>query len=93
MLNDGGGIYLLGPQNGTVIRDNYVHAQGQASTGALYPDEGSAYQTWTHNVVEDIGASRWLHLWTSSIHNVTIIDNFADTSNYENHGIKCRMIS
>jgi hypothetical protein len=46
--------------------------QHTASSGALYPDEGSAYSTWHHNVVTDIGTSEWLHLWTASIHNVTV---------------------
>ncbi len=91
-LNDGGGIYMLGPQNNSLIFENYVFDQGTASSGALYPDEGSAYSTWLRNVVADIGRSEWLHLWTSSIHNVTIQENFADTSTYENHGTNCPMI-
>ena len=47
-----------------------MYKQGTASSGALYPDEGSAYSTWYDNVVTDIGGSKWLHLWTGSIHNV-----------------------
>ena len=53
--------------------------QHTPSSGALYPDEGSAFSTWHHNVVTDIGSSEWLHLWTASIHNVTVRDNFVDT--------------
>ena len=34
---------------------------------------------WRHNVVERIGTSKWLHLWTSSIHDIAIESNFADT--------------
>lgn len=45
-LNDGGGIYMLGPQHNSVIHDNWVYNQGTASSGALYPDEGSCYSTW-----------------------------------------------
>lgn len=92
-LNDGGGIYMLGPQNGSLIHGNWVHAQGTPTSGALYPDEGSAYSTWYDNVVTDIGTSKWLHLWTSSIHNVTVRDNWADTSYYLNHGTDCPMIN
>ena len=57
---------MLGPQNGSQIHDNWVYNQHTASSGALYPDEGSAYSTWTHNVVTDIGTSEWLHLWTGA---------------------------
>ncbi len=63
----------------------FSHAHA-ASAGALYPDEGSAYTTWYDNVVSDIGSSNWLLLWTSSIHNVMIRDNFADTPTYVNQG-------
>merc|ERR1712039_50712 len=92
-LNDGGGIYMLGPQNGSLIHDNWVFNQHTASSGALYPDEGSAYSHWYNNVVSDIGSSEWLHLWTHSIHNVTVENNYADTSKYLNHGTNCPMIN
>ena len=48
-LNDGGGIYMLGPQNGSRIHDNWVFDQHTSTSGALYPDEGSAYSVWSHN--------------------------------------------
>jgi hypothetical protein len=60
--------------------------QTTASSGALYPDEGSAYEVWYENVVTDIGASEWLHIWTASIHNITVRNNYADTHTFENHG-------
>lgn len=71
-----------------MIHHNHVYNQTTASSGALYPDEGSAYEVWTENVVQDIGSSEWLHLWTSSIHNVTVENNYADTHTYMNHGEK-----
>ena len=83
---------MLGPQNGSKIHDNYVYDQGTPSSGALYPDEGSAYSTWSNNVVTGIGRSEWLHLWTASIHNITVADNFADTKTFLNHGTNCPMI-
>jgi hypothetical protein len=92
-LNDGGGIYMLGPQNGSLIERNWVHNQGTASSGALYPDEGSAYSVWRENVVAGIGKSEWLHLWTSSIHDVIVENNFADTNVSLNHGTRCPMIN
>ena len=92
-LNDGGGIYMLGPQNNSLIVENWVHHQGTASTGALYPDQGSAYSTWERNVVNNIGSSEWLHLWQASIHNVSVTGNFADTAVMENHGTNCPMVN
>jgi hypothetical protein len=50
-LNDGGCIYTLSPQPGNVIAENYCHHQGTPTSGALYPDEGSAEMTWKNNVV------------------------------------------
>eukprot|EP00045_Choanoeca_perplexa_P005818 m.48706 g.48706 ORF g.48706 m.48706 type:complete len:608 (+) comp13310_c0_seq3:101-1924(+) len=91
MLNDGGGIYLLGPQNGTIIHHNFVSDQITSSSGALYPDEGSAYEEWYENVVTNIGKSEWLHLWTASIHNISVHNNYADTHTFENHGTNCPM--
>ena len=93
VMNDGGGIYMLGPQNGTVVRENWVHTQHTATSGALYPDEGSAYSSWSHNVVTDIGRSSWLWLWTASIHRVTIECNFADTHAARNDGTDCPMVN
>ena len=91
-LNDGGGIYMLGPQNGSIIERNHVYDQGTPSSGALYPDEGSAYSVWRHNVVERIGTSKWLHLWTSSIHDIAIESNYADTPVMLDKGTDIAMI-
>ena len=82
---------MLGPQNGSVIERNHLFDQHTPSSGALYPDEGSAYSTWRHNVVTNLRGSKWLHLWTGSIHNVSLIENFADTGRYLNHGTNCPM--
>ena len=90
-LNDGGGIYMLGPQNGSVIHGNWVYDQGTATAGALYPDEGSAYSIWSTNVLTDLHGSKWLHLWTDTIHDVLVRGNFADTSVYLNRGTNCPM--
>jgi len=92
-LNDGGGIYMLGPQNNSLIFENWLYDQGTPSSGALYPDEGSAYSTFRRNVVTNIGSSQWLHLWNPSIHNVQVIGNFADTSVVDNQGTNCPMIN
>ena len=42
-LGDGGGIYALGPQQGSSMRGNWVSRMGSGrGGGAFYPDEGSA---------------------------------------------------
>ena len=75
-LSDGGAIYTLSAMPQTVIERNYVSGQRNRS-GALFLDEGSAGITVADNVVE--GSPRWLHIWTASAHDNTIVDNFSDT--------------
>jgi hypothetical protein len=55
-LLDGGGIYMLGRQPGTVIRGNRIHDSG-GIPGGIYLDEGSADIEVTRNVVS--GAKTW----------------------------------
>ena len=88
LLMDGGGIYTLSAQGPsasapfTSIHDNYFYNQGH-EYGALYPDEGSAYENIYNNVCASV--PRWLHIWTPSIHDINVHDNYADTSvNTEN---------
>ncbi len=54
-LSDMGGIYTLGSQPGTVIRNNLIHDINSAAYGgwAIYPDEGTS-----HVVIEDNVAYR-----------------------------------
>ncbi len=85
LLLDGGGIYVLGQTNqpGSTISGNYIHNQGH-EYGALYPDEGSSYWDINNNVVASV--PRWLHIWTSSIHDINVHDNFSDTATMTNNG-------
>jgi hypothetical protein len=52
-MHDGGSIYNLSANPGSVIEDNYMYNNN--STVALYLDEGSRYLTVSSNVVQDAG--------------------------------------
>jgi hypothetical protein len=53
VMHDGGSIYNLSANPGTVIEDNYMYNNN--GTVALYLDEGSRYVTASNNVVQDAG--------------------------------------
>jgi hypothetical protein len=53
LLVDGGSLYVLGPQPGSVMSSNFISHQRQLF-GALYTDEGSAYWYISNNVVHDV---------------------------------------
>jgi hypothetical protein len=52
-MHDGGSIYNLSANPGSVIEDNYMYNNN--GTVALYLDEGSRYLTVSSNVVQDAG--------------------------------------
>ena len=54
-LGDMGGVYLLGVQPETVIRNNHIHHLQKANYGgwALYTDEGSSCMVLENNVCHD----------------------------------------
>lgn len=64
LMSDGGGIYTLSRQPGTLIAENYVHdivrtpVQGGFNISAIYLDEGSNFITVRDNVLVNFGDTR-----------------------------------
>ncbi len=55
LRNDGGGIYTLSNQPGTIIRGNHIHDSGQGGgPGGIYLDEGSGFIEITGNCVYNV---------------------------------------
>ena len=57
-LSDMGGIYILGPQKGTVLRGNLIHDTRCRYYGgqAIYLDEGASYVTVENNICYNVDA-------------------------------------
>ena len=85
---DGGAIYTLGWQEGSVISGNYIHDSGTTAgktENAIYLDQGTAYMTVTGNVIDTVAQS-WLQIWFDNIHDNT------STGNYYNSALSTRGI-
>jgi hypothetical protein len=67
LMEDGGGIYTLGNQPGTVVSENYVHDEFRSTftvynspIAGIYLDEGSTNITVSNNVVSHVPMSLYL---------------------------------
>ncbi|MGH3291741.1 MAG: hypothetical protein ACRDP7_08040 [Trebonia sp.] len=78
-MHDGGSIYNLSANPGTVIEGNYMYNNNH--TVALYLDEGSRYVTEENNVVQDAGV--WAFTNASSTNNT---DDNIFSGNWYNGG-------
>ena len=79
---DGGAIYTLGWQQGSVISGNYIHDSGTTAgktENAIYLDQGTAYMTVTGNVIDTVAQS-WLQIWFDNIHDNTSTGNYYNSS-------------
>ena len=52
----------------------------------MYTDEGSAYWLITKNVVHNV--PEWLHIWTASIHDEVVVENWSDQTYQQNAGTR-----
>ncbi len=88
-LKDGGILYLLGEQPGTVVEGNYLYNGPRC----IYPDDGSAYLTIRRNVVLNNYAKGdfWLHIWRYMCHDILTEDNFVKDNNVKNNGTNCEV--
>ncbi|MCX8108597.1 MAG: right-handed parallel beta-helix repeat-containing protein, partial [Verrucomicrobiae bacterium] len=61
MLSDGGGIYTLGRQPGTVLRGNLIHNippnSGRADSNGIFMDEGSSEILVENNTIHNVAKS------------------------------------
>lgn len=61
ILSDGGGIYTLGKQPGTVLKGNVIHHvsvnAGRAESNGMFLDEGTTDIVIEDNLIHDIGNS------------------------------------
>jgi hypothetical protein len=85
---DGGGIYTLGPQPGTVIEGNAIR-EVKRDHACLYPDEGSAFLTFRNNVCDS--APLWLLVWIDSIHDIQVLNSFTNVETLINNGINVQI--
>lgn len=102
-LYDGAAIYTIGNTSGNgynMISENYIK-DVKNMYAALYPDEGSQYWEFSSNVADlsayplgyGAGGSKgtpikWLHLWTNSIKNNRIVNNYSTTAECRNDGVQ-----
>ncbi|MBP3361620.1 MAG: discoidin domain-containing protein [Clostridia bacterium] len=83
---DGGGIYTLAQQPGSVISGNYIKNQNNVY-GAVYPDNGSADYTVSGNVLENVWLS--FFIYSRDKKNLVFDSNYSTTSVMENYGENC----
>jgi len=92
LLFDGGSLYTLGAQPGSVLaRNHFLNQKGFLS--AIYHDDGSAGWLDTENVLHSLGKPKrpgpgdcaasmaWVSAWTPYDHDLVVQGNYADHPN------------
>jgi hypothetical protein len=85
-LGDGGPIYTLGGQASASEFSGNVLSECVGGCNMIYHDEGSSLWNTHDNVIRFANGSNWLNLWTPSIHDDTIQNNYSDTATFNNNG-------
>ncbi len=80
-LNDGGAIYLLGKQPGSVIKRNYIFK----GVRCIYPDDGSSGWLIEENVINSL-FQLWYHLASDRNYDITARRNFVKDNYLVNNG-------
>jgi hypothetical protein len=86
-LNDGGGIYTLGDQPGTVINRNYVYN----TEAGIYCDEGSGSISLHQNVIRQ--ANNQYARDGQQIHNLLIDSYFVTNSNWNTFSHTAKIVN
>ncbi len=86
VLRDGGAIYLLGPQHGTVISENFIFDQVN-EFAALYTDNGTKDVTAENNVFLNVDITAFPY--ESTIERVKFARNWLDNCTMVNFGTDC----
>ena len=81
VLTDGGIIYMLGRQPGSVCADNYLYNGPRC----IYPDDGSSGWTIKHNFINSI-RQMWLHIDSDRDYDITVDDNYVKDNYLKNSG-------
>jgi hypothetical protein len=87
-LFDGGPIYTLGGESAPSEFAGNVLSECIDGCNMIYHDEGSSLWDTHDNVVRFSNGSLWTNLWTPSIHDDSIHDNYSDTASYNNNGTR-----
>lgn len=85
---DAGGVYTLGQQPGTIVRENVIRRLN-ADYACLYPDEGSAAMLFDSNVCDT--APAWAHLWIHTVRDIEIHNTFTNVARFTNSGTNVRI--
>jgi hypothetical protein len=86
--SDGGGVYTLGPQPGTIVEGNVIRGL-KNNYACLYTDEGSAFITLQNNVCD--AAPQWLFIWSGNIHDLSVLNTYTNVRQMRNDGVSIRV--
>jgi len=81
LLSDGGIVYMLGPQPGSVIEGNYLFKGPRC----IYPDDGSSGWKIHDNVINSVG-QLWFHIDSDRDYDIETYHNYVKANNTANSG-------